>query len=432
MTLYSAAMTTELARQGREVLPVVEVVLPSGTLRVAGVAWSSDARGHYEPWLADPGTIPRNAVSIGSLEKPQWAFTVIDPDHTFEDALAGYGRIAVRRSAVTCWLAGRTLAFADWATLFTGILVDWEQADAHRWTLKCERNDSPLRRDTIGTVTRQDWPQAHTDAIGKVVPRIYGKHSSASVTLKGLVPTLYVDTVGFRYLVCARRVKAIDAVYKGGVAVTSGWATVVVTINGRDYTLVDFTTDQVAGVITVDVRGYETVGDGGGTLIENPATMLQHYLANWVYGEHKTGNWLASATAPMDAALLATAQTFFTNRDYAAARYLDSVTHALEALSQWAHDYRARTFWTRAGEIGIKVDDPSEAMWPATWRRWNEQTTQPRLGGFGAPLLRSALGRYCWDASTDKFLFELVATDPAADTDEASETMDLPWGAAQL
>jgi len=136
---------------------------------------------------------------------------------------------------------------------------------------------------------------------------LYGIHDSTGMQQgPGLVPTIYVDTVQFRYLVCAGKAKSIDYVYVDGVQTGSGWSTSYVTVHGRIYTLIDFTTDQGTAEITCDANGYEAVGDGSGAVITNPATQWAHRLSNFVLGDYMTGSWL-STNALIDSTTLSAA-----------------------------------------------------------------------------------------------------------------------------
>ena len=66
---------------------------------------------------------------------------------------------------------------------------------------------------------------AAPEAYDMVAPVLYGVHDSTGMQQgPGLVPTIYVDTVQYRYLVCAGRAKSIDYVYVDGVQTGSGWA----------------------------------------------------------------------------------------------------------------------------------------------------------------------------------------------------------------
>ena len=80
-----------------------------------------------------------------------------------------------------------------------------------------------------------------------------------------------------------------------GVQTGSGWSATVVEVNGRGYTLIDFTTDQGTATITCDVTGLESAGDGSGTVVTNPATIWAMWLSNFVFADYTgVGGWLST------------------------------------------------------------------------------------------------------------------------------------------
>jgi hypothetical protein len=262
----------------------------------------------------------------------------------------------VKYSAVTIKLGHLRVASSDWFTVFEGILTHWPSPGPRQYQLGLTCNDLLLRgKFPRRTVMRSDWPNAHTDAIGKAVPIIYGELSSVLQDDNGMCPLLYVNTSGFVYLVCAGAAKEVTAVYAAGEKVNSGWTYSYPTIGGRIYTVVTFDSDQGDNEITADVKGLETAGDGSGTLIENPIEIIAHLISNFLYGDYKSGAPLATNSV-IDSGLLATATAFASNKGYSDAVRIGDRAVAKTVISDLALSSQAHVFWTNAGKIGIGYD----------------------------------------------------------------------------
>ncbi len=357
----SAAMLAELKRQTPEVVYLMKLVV-GGAVRLfgeVGAAWGPD--------LVEPKVISWGAVSRGvglrqnTLEMLTVDVMVDDTDQSLAALLESSQRNALRGAPVTLYLASPNVSPADWYVRFAGRLDTFAQSAPLLWTFTIAPYDLPLRRESVpkGTITNVDWPNAKVDVRDLPLPILYGRISSAGGSNAGAIPALYVDTVQHRYLVCAGWALAVDKVYKDGVGVSAAsYSLTHPVVNGRQYTLLEFTANQgLTSAITCDVQGYEAVGDGTGSLIVDPATMLKHALVNWVYGDYRSGPWLADSSAPVDLGSFAT--TFFSDRDVPAQAswYINRKRKGLDVVNEFLSSFEMKACWTADGKIALKVED---------------------------------------------------------------------------
>lgn len=447
MGLFSAAFLAELRTGRATVHALAEVDLPaSGTKkwsRVNSGGVSSASRGYYEGRVKAFGKVRRAVADRrNALETVVFSPTLDDTDQMFRKLVASGERIY--NAPVRCYLTTANLAFANWYTVFTGRLSDFTMGENFEVTLNCTPNDQPLLAQVPRQyVTEADWPNCHKDALGQPVPHFYGLHDStsskAAATSDGALPTLYVDTVGFRYLVAIGYVTPIR-VYKNGVLSVSAYTVTHVTVNGRPYTLIDFTVDQTTGVITVDAYGYETVGDGTGTYILSPVDELNHWLDHFVYndscGSGWTGTW-PSITSLCSVQKFASANTRLATAaggaGYIGAIYVGDTVTALDVLNQWGADNEMKLYWRATGKLAVGMDDPSPAGSTVyvsdPWLRYPADFEAQRLAlDFdSSDLLDSVIVQTSKVVALDRYMQQIEVFDPLPAIGK-SETLAPIWG----
>lgn len=379
MGLLSANMKAELERSPALVYPIFAFTVGATTYRYSDVGGMVAGVGLYEPKVLSWGTITRgvtlrqNAVEFASLQ-----ITIDDTDQTFTRLVEGSSRHSVRGASCTLTLASPNVPSADWFTGYTGRLDSYSQPGPLTWLLTASPNDLPLQRESVPKkkIDTSDWPSSALAARGLDVPILYGTVSSANVGNNGAIVCPYVDQSGFRYLVCAGRAKAVNTVYKDGVPQSaSGYTITYPVVNGRRYTLIDFTTTQGTSTITCDAQGYESVGDGTGTLLTDPATILKHLLVNWIYGDYKDGAWLADATAPVDTTSFGT--TFFSDREVQASLYIDSRRRGQDVVNDILKSFEARAYWLSNGKIAFAIEDFTSWAYASTVIRQTDLLGEP-------------------------------------------------------
>lgn len=427
MGLLSAAMKAEIAKPYPEVYPLLTVSFPGGSKRVSSVAIASATLGMFEPRVLRWDTLRRGvAERTNGLESVDFSVDVADTDRYFSGLLAGANGYGVRGSAFTLQLVSPNVIPADWFTLFAGILADWEQPRPLVWTWKFRPNDLALERPFPKTkISATDWPNAERDARGLYPNLPYGKITSN--LLGGAIRCPLVDITGCRYLVCAGWAKSVTTVFADGLA-TSGYSITHPLVGGRVYTVIDFTTTQGEAEITADIDGYETVGDGTGTLIENPADQLLHFLVNFVWGDYKTGAWLSSSTAPVDTTLFTAAAAFLTARGYKGSRVLGGRSEpqqGLAALEQWCASVQACPFWRNNGKLAVKFPNPAASPYPAAVI----DSAQMNLDGLvysSQDLVDRVAVSYLFDHVQEQFTQTLEVRDPGL-PHEIGDSLELPW-----
>jgi hypothetical protein len=203
-------------------------------------------------------------------------------------------------------------------------------------------------------ITEADWPDADADAINEVAPVLWGYHNSASLTGEGMVGTLYVDTVGYRYLVSLGHMNSVPTVYKNGVTVASGYSIVNVTVNGKLWTLIDFTTDQADATITCEVEGLTDAYDGSGSLLTNPVAQLRQFLTLFVFNNWAGGPY--PTTTRIDEDSFSTVQAILEERSTGGALRLgggETTQRALTVLENWCAGFGCYPYWTLEGKLAL-------------------------------------------------------------------------------
>lgn len=380
MGRLSTNLKAEIATTGPALHWGLEIQFPDQTRRYSSTGYSSAAHGHYEAKVLRWGTIRRAVSDRGNrLQSVTTSVEIDDTDKEFSSLLAGaYGRRVVDSVAIIR-LMSPTLAPADWLTEFTGRLTGWGPAGRNVWRLEFGPIDAPLRGSVPKVlISRTDFPNAKEDVVGMAAPLLYG-----APQLEADLPWIvcpYVDTVGFRYLVSygplityAANSLPVPNVYADGVVVNPANYTVdEVTINGRIYTLINFTGDQGDAIITADAYGFDVKGTSylgaefyriGQDFLFWPAQM-QHWLANFVWGNYQRGDFLALATAPIDTASWDRVQHEYMWKRASvfgmiSGRKIDEEKRALEYLEEGAQSFDVSLYWTGEGKIAAAIEDPA-------------------------------------------------------------------------
>ncbi len=226
------------------------------------------------------------------------------------------------------------------------------------------------------------------------------------------------------------------------MSASSNYAVTHVTVNGRPFTLIDFTVDQATGVITVDAYGYETVGDGTGTYILSPVDQLAHWLDHFVYndstGSGWTGTWPSvtsicsvSRFASMKTRLVAAAG----GAAYIGALYVSDTVTAMDILNQWGADNELKTYWRTNGALAVGMDDPSPAGSTVyvsdPWLRYPHDYEDQKLAiAFDSTdLLDSVIVQTSKVVALDRYLQQIEVFDTLPNISR-SETLAPLWGPA--
>lgn len=356
------------------------VTLPGGvTLRDSLSPYTSASGGHHRGLIKSWGQF-RYASSErgGRLPAVESSVRINDHDRTLLEIKDGAYADSIRGSAVSAyWMAPGT-ASSSWDALFTGIVTKLSFPEPFVAELALRVDDRRLKRRQSDKwkLTRQTFPNAKAEIFDKWAPCLYGEWDASNVqTGPGLLPTLYCDTVRFRYLLCAGKAKTVTRAYADGSEV-SGWTTQYITANGRTYTVLEFSADQGDAVITCDAEGYATTA-GGATLMTNPATQWAHRMTHFVLGDWDGVSAYSSTSSLIDSTTLADVVAYLDDiaapgRDYDA----DGSTGD-DVIAKFMQSFQLECGWTPEGTIALGWEDLTEDVDAGQRYRWYRDEIGP-------------------------------------------------------
>jgi hypothetical protein len=176
-----------------------------------------------------------------------------------------------------------------------------------------------------------------------------------------MVPTYHVDSVLYQHVISLGKLKTAVPVYGDGVAISGGDYSIVyvTTASGRIWTCVQFNViTHESKTITVDCEGLTDKGDGSGAVVTNPVKQLQLLLANFVFGDWKSGDWLVPTILDLPAwseAALYADRKGFEGSDY----YGGAQITGQSAFDSWGTSWAIKPQWTGEGKIAMTVLDHS-------------------------------------------------------------------------
>lgn len=439
--LLSSAMLTELESVTPRVFPLCGINMPdSSTFTIAGNQVEVDGIGSYKPKVTRWAPIVRRLSDRDSgLQLSTAGVTFRDDDKVFSNYVGTYGLEAIRGRAFAIALGSIGVAVANWFSAFVGTVATARMVSPFVWEVTAESNQHALRVGKFPKVPilQADWPNVFDKGLyGTWPPLIYGIHDSRGSGDNGLVPCPYVDTLGFRYLV-SHGWTTVDRVYVDGVLQGSGYTEEHETINGRLFTLIDFTSDQGDdAVVTADVTGYEDQGDGGGSTLTG-ADALAHLLTNFIYGDYQGGTW-ASTTGNINATHFATVQGLLEDiaAEKVSVRYGgDEQTLGMDAINEWCKTLGVDTFWTGLGKLAICYNNPLDTtLWHDTPQHViaSKDELSPFMLEWDRTRLCSRLAlSFLYGSAAGQYMQQTEVTDEAA-TEDVLASLDLPWSHASL
>lgn len=431
-----------LIQPGRsDLLEVCEFDLPAGWLRAAPVSFSSMGRGHFQGRVRSYG--PVSIVPSdrdGAIGTSETTIEMDDTDRVWARIAEGADAHSLVGSAVSRHLVHPQAAFADWHTTFSGILTkrpEYPSEFVVRLTARVD--DAALealapRKDW--TVDRVSWPNAHASAITKPAPLIYGTHSCSNYQAgPGFVPGIYVDTIGYRFAFAAGRLLSVDQVFGDGAQIASGWtASYAVDRRNRVWTIITFDdATHVEKVITANVTGYESSGDGSsGSLIEDPADQLAHLLSNWVFGEWKNGSaWLGThaRVGPSLTGGSDVVKTFLGPRAPCASVYYGTRTSGSAIVQSWCKSHGMLAYWAPDGTLEFAVEDVAVQPYTGQTLDWGRDVLGFETGHDDIAVSSAIRLQLVRSASEDQYKASIGVVDPEAEQDEPEE-LSLPWSPA--
>lgn len=426
-----------------------KVALPGTTFRYGNAPYSSISEGHFDG-VGNFSSITR-AVSNrdGRLPAVQFTAKVWDHARTLQRVLTGARAKEVRGSAASLKLLTPTVTYSSAPTFFDGQVIRWGISEPFRVEFTCKTNDEQLARPSRQqSITANTWPLAAPEAYNLVAPVLYGYHdaSTTRATGPGFVRTILVDRSVFRYMVCQGRAKSILRVYVNGTQISSSlYTTSYLTTKGHTYTtiLFDNATDAyTAGVATVggvsiptavvtcDAEGYESVGDGSGSLITNPTSQLAHFLSQWILGAYSSGNWL-STNALIDSTLLTAEAAVMTALTAGGSFYKSSRITGLDAIAAYCVSFERKCFWSRNFKIGLDGEKVFTQPYLGNVIKWGTMEMKPTsITEKDFSVTSQITARQCYDNSEETYIQTIDIQDATA-TIEAVREIERPWSEAR-
>jgi hypothetical protein len=356
--------------------------------------------------------------------------------------IAGENAEQVVGSSVLLKLIAEGVDSSDWYTFYTGEVYDYGRDGPGRWTLSLQPPYADQLRGRIKTpmIAPFDFPNADDTAENKAVPLLWGEHDSTGTGRAGLLPTLSVDTTGYKYLVSLGRIQSASGydVWANGAlqTVTTHYTIGNINSGGRVYRVIDFIASPTEP-ITCDMEGMTDTGLGSGSTITNPAEQLKLLLANWVFGElGDTSGYGVPSDSPVDEYSFDLVAAFLDRSGATSSRYIAGDRTGEDIVNEYLTEHNLFAYWTAEGKLALAhcdwfVDDIYDSSFP--WFSFGQR-------GVGRTLDYRYLSNQRYDEIAAKhlystndgdFLEQVRVKDPDAGLD-ARLDMELYWSRASL
>lgn len=324
---------------------------------------------HYSGRIVNLGSF-RRAIqqNLGLFEATSVDVNLADTDLSLIDSSSDRN---IKGVLARFKLGDRKLPLATYETIFEGLIDDF---GAQNFTFRILVRDKLYTlppKPITGFVNTDDFPNALPADIGKPLPVCYGTHTdngTDDAKNRGAWPTLFVDvqTAERTFLIARHAVKSIDEVY----AYNSGAGSQLLVnntdyvayknglLNGETMAFVQLTTTgfnklvdvNVLGTLTVNVQGKEDVGDGSGTLIDNPIAILRDFI----------GNYLGSPT--INGEIFSAQEANANTRGYEASGGYTKEKGTDEFLKELCDSFQIRLFPDRNGKIACNLFVPKSPL----------------------------------------------------------------------
>lgn len=338
--------------------PVAYMTLTTdgGTEYYSSLPLSTDR--YYTPRVTRWGRIRRSLSDwFGGFDVATFSVELSDTDRRLR-TLANSGTLLKKRVQVFVGDLAVLKAGGTARRVFNGVVTRYKPLPELKFQLECEDSlGSILSQFFAGTklvplrtFTTDDFPHmgnppdhptspGNPDMLGRAVPLCYGSLSdeSAGSDAIGVVQPIFTGLRNFsgadwhEFVICqgsiARVQSGFNPVGPGLTVGTSTAARVKLTDDEADFlfpggtwyqTYVDsnmyrdFNSNRYSVIYgrgpravlarkmtvpyTLNICGYETVGDGTGSMISSLALQIQHFLTNFVLTQYASGNWAAIPT----------------------------------------------------------------------------------------------------------------------------------------
>lgn len=277
----SPNLLAALRKRGGSVRWLFQINWWDGTELISDAGNASREDGFYKARVESWGELDQGGVDPSNGVKDMtFGITYADVDGAIRDRVARAEPLFQTTCAFYLAADDETLPNrADWWLGFSGFLDTITAQGRGVWSLEFRGLNVLSQPTRLRTITAAENPHADPAAIGQTIPMIWGLQEGVGYpgsATGGACPTFYINNAGgtgggFLYLVAAGWVDVL-CVYRNNVPVNFGTGFTIVHQAGATY--IKFTSTQGTATITCDVRGYDTNGDGTGTLIEAPLDIL--------------------------------------------------------------------------------------------------------------------------------------------------------------
>lgn len=467
MANLTAAMQAEVDRSNPRLRAGVRFTFPDGTKLYSDVGLCSRLNGFHEALVKDWGQIrDASADSRNALEISDWSgLQIIDKDGDWVTRASKY---ELRGSPVVLTYSSPRIGTSDFFTRFSGVLLDHSASDGVI-TIKCGPSFmlpliAPFPEIRVTLADFPELPDELVDIYAPIGP--YGRHDSYAFgnatkgNSDGQIAPMYVgeytetnledvEITGSKFLIGVGMIKHVIMVYNNGIPITQGFApgnwkdqSIYETINGVTWSRLQFTTDKSDVDITLDLEGYETVGDGTGTLITDPTAQLMHFITNFGLGRYKTGPWLPDS-AVIDPTYLAALATYLGIQriptGYRGARYIEATEERgllIDAIDAWCASMEVKGLFTPAGQIAFgadSFDDPGD-VGQLSWirRQFHELASGPMTPTYPSiDAVKRIIGETSHSHAQGSYTERLMVLSQTAQS-EGADKISRPWGPAVI
>lgn len=367
----------------------------------------------------------------------------------FDGIATGYAN-RFRGARATILLLGPSFNRANAAVLFRGVVDSFIKTGLAQWRIRLRTDDKALSYSEAPRIPYgRFFPRILSEVEGTFAALIYGKHRGAGLGGDGgAVTTVYVDTDLFRYAVGLGHYNVTGVYRQAGdeagatfsVIDPSLYEVLYLTIAGKLFTVIEFTDNQNNEEsenieIRVDVEGFGSIeGDGFVGDWENPAWQLLHYLANFVFGDWRSGEYVDPSTLPLDLASFAASADYFDVFGYESSRLLREPTSCEGTINEWAASTSCKVFWTNEGKLAILPLDlrpPLDLYDSEFWARASEEAVGFDLPTDSAQIIERLVYSHAHLDSEGRYMRTGSVSDISV-PEKVRITADLAWSRSAL
>lgn len=452
MPLFSDSMRAAQAGRNARPIPFAVVTWPSSSGRYSDRPFGLSGLGPFEPRVLElPPFTFAMGLRPGGVNFPETSVLLQDVDGTIRDIVEGGREVAGSRCTVGWGAPG--VAFADWHVALDGLIGKPEyEGDAVRVPIKA--NSAPMRGTMPkAQILKPEAPLALDSSFGTYYPLLYGEHDALALTGRGMVPCpnwMHSGAGACRYALCLGWAKSVTRVYLNGTVqtLTTDYTVEHRVVGGKLITSIEFVaeTDE-SDVVTADAVGYESVGDGSGEVILNPADQLLHKLVNFGFGDWRLPPWNDPADYAVDLAYFAAAAAHASVLGMEGGTRLGGTAEAeqiLDVVQRWESSNQPfRCGWTEAGKFAVApishVFGGYASTGPAVPSSRDALFVRGRIHEVGdtfrpkaeQTVFRRVDAAYLYGAQDQKF-FQNLSCQDVSQAQEVVEAFQLFWSAAHL